>query len=60
MPRLFQKVGLHRFQTKRCLKQYIDETSRLSLRDFDSHRDYLYETRVLAFLTKSASALRES
>jgi len=37
MPWLFQKVGLHRFQTKRRLKQYVDETSRRSLRDLDSH-----------------------
>jgi Fatty acid hydroxylase superfamily len=31
MPRLFKKMGLHRFQTKRCLKRGVDETTRRSL-----------------------------
>jgi hypothetical protein len=48
MLRLFQKMGLHRFQTKRCLKHYVDQTTRRSLRDFNSLRDHLCDFRRMA------------
>ena len=48
MPRLFQKVGLHCVQTKHPLKQHADETSRRSLRDFDSDHDHLCDVRWMA------------
>jgi hypothetical protein len=60
MARLFQKVGLHRFKTKCRLKQYVDETSPRSLRDFDSHRDYLYDVRWMAARASVSNRDRKS
>jgi hypothetical protein len=53
-------VGLHRFQTKRRLKQYVDETSRGSLRGFDSHRDYLYDFHWMAARASGSNRDRKS
>jgi hypothetical protein len=41
-------MGLHRFQTKRRLKQHVGETTHRSLRDFDFRDDHLCGVRWLA------------